>query len=273
MLTKSVQFVQGWLRAAMHNTNSLLAPVQDKCVYCANRPWKDAGVFRLCKGCYEQVPWIRNVECAVCGRAERCYDCRRRTETYFVANRSAVRYDQVMKSVLAKYKYRGDERLNSLFTEMLAVAYQRFQGEPEQGGKPFDCLTYIPLSHERLIERGFNQAEQFARGIGRKFNVPVLPLLCRMRHTDKQSYKTRGQRLEDLHNVFAADEDGMKEINKLIGVRKKSFLTHLTPYLQPNAFKIVIIDDVFTTGSTLNQCAKILTTELDAKVYGLTWAR
>jgi competence protein ComFC len=213
----------------------------------------------LCVRCSQTIPWIRNVECTVCGRYENCTDCRRRKVTYFELNRSAVQYSAEMREWLARYKYRGDESLLPLLIEMLRLPYESLQQMLSQSQKQFTCITYIPLSPERLAERGFNQAEQLALGIGKTYGIPVIPLLKRILHTGKQSYKTRGQRLSDLQHVFKFEDNDISH-NSL-------------PFKENEPLYILLVDDVYTTGSTLNQCASVIREHLNAQIYGLTWAR
>jgi ComF family protein len=125
-------------------------------------------------------------------------------------------------------------------------------------GVNVDLLTYVPISSERLAERGFNQSQLLAEELGRRVRVPVEPLLIRTKHTGKQSYKSRAERLEDMKQAFDIRLDTQKRI-----LTKSDF----------RPITILMIDDVYTTGSTLNQCAKVISTHLPAKLYGLTWAR
>jgi competence protein ComFC len=206
----------------------------------------------ICGPCSLKIPWIQKVFCKVCGRYEACTDCRRRKETHYLMNRSAVEYSDGMRAWLARYKYRGDESLLHLFIEMLRYPYEKLRLELPKSHKKFDYITYIPLSPERLGERGFNQAQQLAAGIGKAYGIPVIPLLKRVFHTGKQSYKTRQQRLNDLHHVFIYHDPGIPVSEQL---------------------HILIIDDVYTTGSTLNQCASVIREQTNAQIYGLTWAR
>jgi competence protein ComFC len=206
----------------------------------------------ICESCHQGIPWIRKVYCEVCGRYETCADCLRRKETYFIMSRSAVEYSDGMRAWLARYKYRGDESMLPLLVEMLRYPYQGLKLELPKSHKKFDYITYIPLSPERLAERGFNQAQQLAAGIGKAYEIPVIPLLNRVLHTGKQSYKTRQQRLNDLDHVFIYHDPGITVSGKLY---------------------ILIIDDVYTTGSTLNQCSRVIREHVNAQIYGLTWAR
>ncbi|GAA3412813.1 ComF family protein [Paenibacillus hodogayensis] len=172
-------------------------------------------------------------------------------------NRSAVRYDERMKEWLAAYKYRRNERLRDLLAAMLYRSYKRHETDFTRTGA-VHLITYVPVSLQRLEERGFNQAERLAAWLGVRTGISVVGLLKRRRDTAQQSYKGRAERITDLHDVFVWDDDALNWI-----------LTN-TPERPIN---ILIIDDVYTTGSTLHHCAATLAEKVDANVYGLTWAR
>lgn len=250
-----------WLSSLGGTLYSLLGPVKQECLLCKQTSSDGVKELGLCLSCYMRIPWIRTVLCAICGRGEVCYDCQRRGHAYFSRSRSAVRYDKMMKELLARYKYRGDERLKTVIGLMLVHAYHLLQEEMREfSTDPASIkrlITFVPVSERRLLERGFNQAEQMAIELGRKVGLPVFPLLKRSKHTDKQSFKNRSERLDDLVHVFEINELQLKQ---LIGCQAASYV-------------IYIVDDVYTTGSTMNQCAKILGETLPAKVFGITWAR
>jgi competence protein ComFC len=194
--------------------------------------------------------------CSVCGRYEQCSDCDRRKLTWFESNLSVVRYDDVMKDWLGRFKYRGDEGLQHLFAGMFESLFHRFLANHAWGSKDIALVTYVPLSGQRLEERGFNQAELFARALGNKFRLPVAPLLDRQLHTGKQSYKTRSERIHDLIGVFAINPASAERLSAD----------------RPNP--IIIVDDVYTTGSTMNECARVIKEALpNSRVFSLTWAR
>ncbi|MCD1260852.1 ComF family protein [Paenibacillus athensensis] len=171
-------------------------------------------------------------------------------------------YDENMKALLARYKYRGDERLAGVIGQMLCHAYRLHQtgkGSKGEHQKTIKLISFVPVSELRLAERGFNQAEQMAVVLGNREGLPVVPLLRRVKHTDKQSFKGRHARIGDLRDVF--------ELNEQAAVRLMSDCS------DPGVLTIYLVDDVYTTGSTMNQCAGVLQTRLNAVVYGLTWAR
>ncbi|WP_426455250.1 ComF family protein [Paenibacillus sp. S-38] len=163
-----------------------------------------------------------------------------------------------MKEWLALYKYRGKESMREVVGPMLMHAYQLHR--KVEAAPAAEFLSYVPLSRERFGERGFNQAEQLARELGLRTGVPVIPLLERIRHTGKMSLKSRSDRLQDLRGVFRAESQGSEWIRKACG---------------RGPVRVYLIDDVYTTGSTLNECARTLIEPVGTpmEVCGISWAR
>lgn len=250
-----------WIKKVMGSVASLFSPLRKECLLCKQNSTLQVEELGLCHSCYTRIPWIREAFCSICGRGELCSDCQRRGHSYFLRSRSAVRYDETMKELLARYKYRGDERLKTVLGQMLVHSYHLLhkdnnimfaKSDPIQ-----ELITFVPVSERRLMERGFNQAEQMANELGQRTGIPVIPLLKRSKHTDKQSFKKRSERLDNLEHVFEVN-DSIHEY-----LRESS----------ATSFVIYIVDDVYTTGSTMNQCAKVLRKYISAEVFGLTWAR
>ncbi|MEC0258330.1 ComF family protein [Paenibacillus lautus] len=139
-------------------------------------------------------------------------------------------------------------------------------------------ITSVPVSEERLQERGFNQAEVLAHGLAHRIKVPCVRLLERNRHTDKQSFKSRMDRLKDMDGVFGALQavpDVLWSISRLAAEHTRSQV-EISPIIGP--FRILLIDDIYTTGSTINACAQVLRgyesfLEMPIEIYSLTWAR
>ncbi|WP_274654211.1 ComF family protein [Paenibacillus humicola] len=223
------------------------------------------------------MPWITRIECPVCGRPEACGDCRRRSDAAFVLSRSAVRYNAFIRGLLALYKYRGHEALAPLLGGMMQVAYILMLAE--LGGRDasfgFDAVVPVPLSAERLAERGFNQAERFAVHIAGLSGIPVVEALRRTRHSAKQSFKTRGDRLRDTRDLFEADlaaydQPNVREIRNGAGVT--------ADFRGTGRMRILLVDDIYTTGGTVNACAAALAgtpglRRFRPEIYVLTLAR
>ncbi|MDQ6422510.1 ComF family protein [Paenibacillus sp. LHD-117] len=220
----------------------------------------------LCIRCSQSIPWLSRVRCAKCGRAIHCEDCVRNPERAFQLNRSAVEYDSVMRSWLALYKYRGKERMGPILAEMLIPPYERLTAAI--GGR-WDAITYVPISEERAMERGFNQAEAMAGHLAGRFGLPLLPLLRRERHAEKMSFKTRTQRIRDVQTLFAPSHEGFRVLHARI---------HAAGQAPATAINLLLVDDIYTTGSTAGACAAVLKEAsrsfgAEAHVYVLTWAR
>jgi competence protein ComFC len=206
---------------------------------------------RVCESCHEKLVHISGETCRICGRpfalleaeyrsGSVCLDCRRweddeRWTESLDKNIALYTYTNFTKEVIARFKFRGDYVLAEVFAADFLKTLQDFQ---------YDYIVPIPLSEERLYERGFNQAEAVIRA------ARLIPsrLLTRV-HTEKQSKKSRNERIH-LEQVFNVESD--------LDLRGKT---------------IVIVDDIYTTGSTLRHAAKLLKEHGAVKVYSLTLAR
>lgn len=272
----------------------LLAPPGEICLTCGSKSRLTREWPGICRRCAESIPWIGKPRCVYCGRACGCPDCLREEarQRSFLLNRSAVQYDDMMREWLAQYKYRGNERYARLLIRMISQALTSMQKEmplllgnsdvsgPGEEWKP-DLITYVPVSTERLMERGFNQAEVLAEGIGKIHHLPVVPLLVRSEHTGKQSFKTRSERVESMQHAFDPDLEGM-QILAHVGKRGRFIQSQgdaADRSEAAGALRVLIVDDIYTTGSTINTCAGRIQemaqycTGAPAEVVSLTWAR
>lgn len=279
---------ESWFRrllTAFTASAQLLAPGSAACLLCG-KPQQAArsaaGQNRtklptqlrqsVCGACLSAIPWIARIRCAKCGRGIPCDDCIRRPHPSFVCNRSAVHYNDMMRGVLAQYKYRGNERLAPLLGGMLQPVFEALTAEiaaiePSQSSRPnkmifadhWSAVTYVPISTQRAEDRGFNQAEQLASLLARHYGIPLLHLLVRDRHTEKQSFKTRAERLRDTRQLFNVNPN---EAAKL-------------PKHSASPPRILLIDDIYTTGSTAEACSQtlLLNAGVPLEVFILTWAR
>jgi competence protein ComFC len=280
-----------WFQKAEH----LLSPSLNQCLICNKRYQGTSQLPNVCPSCAYAVPWINTPRCTKCGRHVGCPDCNRSSASSpLLYNRSAVAYNSVMRELIGQYKYRGNEQYALLLGLMLDRAYGMLKAERDKAirvtlnqrriptvksiftprswctGRSWqaDLLVPVPVSDSRLIERGFNQAERLGHVLSLRRSIPQLPLLVRTHHTGKQSFKSRAERLSDMTHAFAADP-GMKD--------KLASWLHTRPHFS-NPLQIIIIDDIYTTGSTIRSCADALQSFIEecqvaAEIYSLTLAR
>ena len=187
---------------------------------------------RLCVACKNHLVKIDRPICPTCGRTQSndqmCQDCDRWNERpdstkVLVKNRSVYTYNELMKDVLARFKFRGDTALVELFKRDVQTAFKRSFCIKDP------LLIPIPLSHERLKERGFNQSVVIASFIGK----PILQPLVKI-HQSKQSKKKKNERL---------DQKGLFQIKQTDVIIQKD---------------IILVDDIYTTGATIYDAARIL---------------
>jgi competence protein ComFC len=233
-----------------------LFPPPSTCWFCSSpvggHPW--SGVWeRVCMGCRRRLIRISPPFCPRCGRSlsgcstAPCRDCEGRSNGYLDQNRSVVRYNDFAREIIGLFKYRGRERLAHPLGRMMAELAVDHDPPP-------DWITYVPLYPSRLKERGFNQAELLARVVSAKLNRPLISLLKRVRSTPPQSRRGRRERLVALRGAFALAE------REAIGGRIAGST-------------VLIVDDVYTTGSTLEECARVLKEGQVKRVVSVTFAR
>jgi len=247
--------------------------MRDYCLICFTKiipkmGWNDliseAKEQTICSACKSGLEEIKGVTCSICDRpldqlearfiqGDRCYDCVRWEEDpiwqgCLTKNQSFYLYNDFLQEVIARYKFRGDYILAKLFAEQLL---QKLSTEA------YDLLVPIPLSPERLQERGFNQAE----AIIREACLTPSKILTRI-HGEKQSKKSRKDRIH-AEQVFQLTEQPAST--------SPSTESAQPPTIQGK--KIILIDDIYTTGSTLRHAAKVLASRGAASVTSITIAR
>lgn len=139
-------------------------------------------------------------------------------------------YEGNVRKSLHRYKFCRQPHLANGYGRMLAMALT------ESFPEGIDCLTWVPVSTLRRMKRGYDQSELLARAVGRELQVPPRQLLKKVRNTRPQFRQTTPeQRRANVAGAFApfADQD-------LTGQR------------------VVLVDDIFTTGATANECGRIL---------------
>ena len=174
-----------------------------------------------------------------------CANCAHRT-IHFDAAVSAYRGRGVVREIIHEFKYGRQLHLRHLVARWLHAALD----DERLRGRRFDIIVPVPLHSARQRERGFNQASLLAALLGAQTSIPSKPLLDRIRYTNTQTALDRSERMENLHNAF--------RLRKNADVR---------------GLRVLLIDDVLTTGSTLSECARVLKRAGALSVYAATVAR
>ena len=182
-----------------------------------------------------------------------CPYCRERPPRFDCAV-SARRHEGLARDLIARFKYRGEHYLCRPLAGWMAAALRddprlRDWSTAGDGGA---ALVPVPLHVRRRRERGFNQAESLCRALARETGLPVWNALRRVRYTRTQTQLTRVERQQNLHDAVAPVE---KFRARLAGAR------------------VLLVDDVFTTGATVNECARALRRADAAGVRVLTVVR
>ena len=211
------------------------------CAFCG----RETPDGELCDACrkFLIVPKV----CDICGEhisddSTICMSCKEYKRN-FDKSLSVAEYNQTTAAAVMALKYAGKRYLATDFAKLLAQKYV-------ESGFDADIVCSVPSSKERLKERGFDHAKDIAKEFCKMTGLEYKDLLVKIKHTEHQTELSREQRLVNLEGSFAA-----QNVTEIKGK------------------KILIVDDVFTTGSTLSCCAKALRKAKPAKIFCLTVAK
>jgi len=203
----------------------------------------------LCDSCWDNFRPIVGLFCQKCGKplpegGAHCYFCRT-TKFHFEYIRAASIYEGVLKEVIHKFKYQSKDFLALGLSEFLIQ-----QSKKKFNWAEIDQIVPVPLHKKSERRRGYNQAKLLAEKVAFHFNKPLISTnLVRIRKTKAQMDLPREKRLINLVDAFAI--------------------------INPSVFKgknILLIDDVCTTGSTIEECAKTAKKAGAKKIFGLVLA-
>jgi ComF family protein len=196
----------------------------------------------LCDHCRGRLVRLHGPGCDRCGAptawpVARCRECAGR-RLGFARARSAVAYDDAARRLVAAWKERGLRALAALAADLVCEAVER---------PPVYTLTYVPADADRRLRRGHNSAERLARELGLRWKLPAVPLLERAAGVRPQRGLPLAERRRNVRGAFSA--------------------------VATSPRRVVLVDDVYTSGATVSAAASALRKEGARHVEVVTFAR
>ena len=213
----------------------------------------NAGELHLCTACLEGCILIKSPLCKVCGipfqteagEDHICGDCISKPPR-FTAARAAALFDGPVRELVHRFKYNGRVQ----HCRPLALLTARHIAPFAHAASP-DLIIPVPLHVKRLRQRGFNQAVLLGGILAREWRLPLSRRnLRRIRWTEPQINLSAAERVANVRGAFSVSDPD------LLGDKR-----------------IILVDDVYTTGSTVAECARVLFKADAAAVYVVTIAR
>lgn len=231
----NAQTIQDW-NLALRN---FLLPMY--CRGCGERLLTEENCL-FCPNCWESSPRVERPFCSHCGKPHQrviglgaqsnypCADCREKPNKFIRCIRGAAYYDSAVGAAIRIFKFQG----RTLLKEPLAALMVEFALR-EMNEEQYDLIVPVPLYRTRLRERGFNQSLELVSELQEAFPEALIDeSLKRIRPTTAQSRLASSERAKNVRGAFAVEGDACKEK------------------------RILLIDDVITTGETITECAKAL---------------
>jgi ComF family protein len=208
-----------------------------RCAVCGR------GERLLCARCLGDLPLLPPPLCARCGTptawpVERCSECAGRRIS-FASARSAVAYDDVARALVRAWKERGIRALTANVVRLTAEAV------PAPAGA--EAVAFVPGDGDRTRWRGHSTAEALARGLAERWELPLVPALRRGRRSERQRGLSREHRRANVRGAFEPAGSAPR--------------------------RLVLVDDVYTTGATANAASSALRRGGAREVHVVTFAR
>lgn len=185
--------------------------------------------YGLCDKCFKKLEFIGNKCCIRCGKpseneAKYCLLCQNETR-YFDTARSAVKYNGDIQRLILEYKFHNKRYLGKYLAKFIEYAVEEYDIK-------YDIVVPIPLSQSREKERKYNQVSEMLRHT--KLS-PVVDALTKTRDNERQSLMAGKERRDNVHGVYAVTDKA--------AVKGK---------------RILLVDDIITTGATVNEASRVL---------------
>lgn len=204
----------------------------------------------MCRDCFNELHFIKD-GCIKCGKPiinrsleeqfiEGCNYCLKK-KFYFDKSISCIEYNDISKRLILGLKYNNKTYMSKyiaqIMNEKLSIEHIKF-----------DYILFVPLHKKRLRKRGFNQAEKIAKYLSILTNTEMIDCISRKKYTKMLYSLKKIERAKELKDVFVVNENISKLKNK----------------------KVLLVDDIFTTGTTTNEISKLLKLSSVERVYIMT---
>lgn len=228
-------------------------PTDIYCIACGNLI-DGTREYALCDSCLREIKWISSDSCKICGKSlgfasamgDVCFECQE-TEHQFTKGFSCATYEGPVKEILSGLKYKGRPYYAEKMVKVMSDRSQGFIDDVD-----LDLILPVPMYKKKERKRGFNQSQLIAKGLSSTLGLDYDPhVLEKNRNTAPMSSLSSGERRINLHNSFS------------LGYNKKNQIENKN---------ILLIDDVYTTGSTADACASVLKDNGASEVYIFTFA-
>lgn len=227
-----------------------LYPENISCILCNNSISKNT-TYSMCKDCFSNINFILD-GCIKCGKPiinysleeqsiDGCSYCSNKG-FYFDKVISCVEYTEISKKLVFGLKYNNKTYLSKYISIIM-------KEKLDLENIKFDYILFVPLHKKRLRQRGFNQAEKIANNLSEIINIPVIDGIGRIYNTRRLYKLGKEDRINELKNAFIIKND-------IIDLKNKN---------------VLLVDDIFTTGSTVNEISKILKINGVNKVFVATF--
>ncbi|MDR1375332.1 MAG: ComF family protein [Holosporaceae bacterium] len=205
----------------------------------------------LCPNCWKHIKWISDPKCKICGAPFEidldalCLACLKK-RPHFDRAIAAFRYEDFSKDMILKFKHWDATYIAEKLSNWMYGACAK-----DMAGA--DIIIPVPIHFLKRLKRQYNQSELLAMGLQKLSGVAYEPrILKKIKHTDPQEGLSRNRRLKNVRGSLGVDEDYVSLID---------------------GKSVILVDDVLTTGSTVNECSRILKKYNAAKVIVVTLAR
>ncbi|MCD8120985.1 MAG: ComF family protein [Clostridiales bacterium] len=192
----------------------------------------------ICPECVKKLSPVKEPTCRRCGKEvygdpeEYCADCLRHKRS-FESGAALLNYNDAARKSVAAVKYRNRREYLDFYAAAMDLRFRKLVASWRA-----DVLVPIPIHSSRRRERGYNQAEELAGRLGKRWGIPVdRRLLVRSRRTAPQRELNPAERLANLQAAFAV---------------------HLARSEADVPKRVILIDDIYTTGSTMEACTRVL---------------